>query len=70
MLNHVGDKRRTKCRDYIFAHCLPLDAATVAQYELADNELRKAGRKAGRSHHIVCAPAVNLGGRTVGRATM
>ena len=70
MLNHVGDKRRTKCRDYILANRLPLDVATVAEHELADNELRKAGRKAGRSHHIVRAPAVNRVGRTVGRASM
>ena len=68
-LAHLSDKRRPKCRDWILAHCQPLNSVTVAELDLIDNEFRKKSRKAGRTHYIVWAPAINRDGRTVGRAS-
>ena len=69
MLAHVSDSRRPKCRDYVFENCPVLEPALVQELDAKDNLQRKAARRAGRSHHIVVAPAVNSCGRIVGRAS-
>ena len=69
VITHLSDKRRPKCREFVVQHCPPLDADTVSQLDLMDNELRKAGRKAGHSHQVVTSPAVSQSGRVVGRAS-
>ena len=70
VLNHVNDRRRPKCKEFILEHCQPLETSTVGELDLADNELRKAARRSGRSQHIVTAPAIAQDGRVVGRASM
>ena len=69
LINHLSDKRRPKCKDWIVSHLQPLDSVTVAALDAVDNELKKTGLKAGRTHHIVGAPAMNQDVRTVGRAS-
>ena len=70
LLNHVNDRRRPKCKEFILEQCQPLEPSTVSELDANDNELRRAARRAGRSHHIVTAPATSQDGRVVGRASM
>jgi hypothetical protein len=70
LLNHINDRRRPKCKEFILEFCQPLAPSRVSELDVADNEMRKAARRAGRSHHIVTAPAIAQDGRVVGRASM
>jgi len=67
LLAHLSDARRPMCREYVLQHCEPLSASFVAKLDEADNEMRKAARKSGRSHHISVQPTINANGHQVGR---
>jgi hypothetical protein len=66
LLAHLSDKRRPKCRLFVFENCPALDLGTVSYLDSIDNDLKKASRKSGRSHHIVSCAAVNAKGRQSG----
>ena len=70
LLNHVSDRRRPKCKEFILESCLPLAACLVAELDEKDKELRRVARRRGHSHHIVTAPATSHTGRVVGRSSM
>ena len=64
---HLSDPRRPKCRSWILENVVQIPDAVARKLDLQDNELRKAARRAGRSHHIANGTAKNALGSIVGR---
>ena len=69
-LAHLSDSRRERCRIALTSGAFPrVPDQLLIQLDAQDNELRKAVRKKGRSHHIATLPALKPNGRIIGRVT-
>ena len=64
---HLSDSRRPKCREWVLAHCAPMNAAGVAQLDTELRQQRKAAWRAGSTHPLAEGPARRDNGRITGR---
>ena len=73
LLAHLCDSRRPKFWHAILADPVkypPLSAKMVEELDMQDNELRKAARRAGHSHHLAEGLAIRANGSCIGRARL
>ena len=68
-LAHVSDTRRPKCRTWIMENVQQLPDKVACKLDAHDNELRKAARRSGHSHHLASGPAHNAQNKVVGRTS-
>ena len=67
-LNHIGDRRRPRCAEYVVGHCPVLLRSLVLQLDEADRVARRTARRAGHSNILASAPAISATGKVLGRA--
>ena len=62
-LNHLGDRRRPRCADWVLQHCKPLPAEELAVLDAADTAARKAAWRQGHTTCLALRPPQQVGPR-------
>ena len=62
-LNHLGDRRRPACAEWVLTNCKPLPKAKIDKLNLADAAVRSDSRKSGHTTCLSTRPPVQVGKR-------
>ena len=68
-LNHLGDRRRPRCAQYVLLHCPLLSQADAERLNEVDRRARSDAYRAGHSRVSATSPALNARGIAIGQSS-